>query len=161
MPAAWKLPPTGRFTGAPLWSNGAILRSKRQRASRFGMRTRRAEKRVFFSDKRSRARTEDARSNAACAPVQSQCTRNSCSTSSSSSIPRPAPVGTGTRPSMTGGRLATSFLISGLGCRQYSIRSPSGTVEIQCSEAARLMPVLKQCGTARRPWSFARSGGRW
>ena len=66
-------------------------------------------------------------------------------------MPRPGPFGTGTLPSTNGGRLLTSLRIKGDGRKQYSIRSPFRTEAIQCREAARLMPVLKQWGTDRLP----------
>jgi hypothetical protein len=79
-------------------------------------------------------------------------------TLSSSSIPSPGPGGTGTYPSTSGGRFRTSFRMRGEGRRQYSTSASSGpSAAIQCREAARLIPVLKQCGTERRPAAEASS----
>ena len=70
---------------------------------------------------------------------------------SSSSIPRPGPCGTGTYPSTNGGRCEPA---SASGATDAgSIRqahSPDRKAAIQCKEAARLIPVLKQCGTHLR-----------
>src|SRR5262249_7563071 len=82
-------------------------------------------------------------------------TRYRARTSSSSSMPSPGASGTGTLPSTRGGRLRTNRRISGEGRRQYSTRSPSGQAAIQWSDAARLIPVLKQCGTHDRPAAWA------
>src|SRR5579885_995160 len=84
-------------------------------------------------------------------------TRNCSTICSSSSIPKPGPWGARTRPSTRGGRLRTSFRSSGEGLRQYSTRSPCSQAAIQCKEAARLMPVEKQCGTHLRPAASARA----
>src|SRR5438034_7173038 len=76
-------------------------------------------------------------------------------------MPNPGPSGTMTQPSTKGGRSRTRCRIRGDGLRQYSTKFPSGQAAIHCSEAARLIPVLKQWGTQRLPASWDKRETSW